>query len=224
VPQRANKSIKSISVVLAEDHGVLRDGLHCVLKNEPGISVVSMVGDGSSAIREVRRLSPRVVVMGISMPGMDGIEATRVIAQHGNGTRVLILSTQSSPQTAQRALQAGALGYLTKESSAQEVVIAVRAVADGRRYLSQEFAHNLLNVERGREGPRARTVETLTQTERNILRLVADGKSNSEVAQLIGLSRRTVETYRIRLMRKLGVSGLPSLVKYAIKNGLTTLD
>lgn len=211
-------------MVLAEDHGVLRDGLHCVLKGEPGISIVAMVRDGHSAIREVQRLAPRVVVMGISLPGMDGIEATRIICRHENGTRVLILSTQSSPQDVQRALQAGALGYLTKECSADEVVTAVRAVADGKRYLSQEFAHKFLSVERGRDGPRGRLVESLTDTERNILKLVADGKSNPEVAQLIGLSRRTVETYRIRLMRKLGVSGLHALVKYAIKNGLTSLD
>jgi DNA-binding NarL/FixJ family response regulator len=196
-----------------------------VLKAQPGINVVALAADGGAAIREVERVSPRVVVLGIPMSGMDGIEATRIIAQHGNGTRVLILSTQSSPMMVRRALEAGALGYLTKECSADEVVTAVRAVADGKRYLSQTFAHRFLSVDRGRDGARAgSTVEALTHTERNILKLVADGKSNAEVAELIGLSRRTVETYRIRLMRKLGVDSLPALVKYAIKNGLTSLD
>jgi DNA-binding NarL/FixJ family response regulator len=220
----ATRAEKSISVLLADDRGVLRDGLHCVLKGQPGISVVALAADGGAAIREVERVSPRVVVLGMPMPGMDGIEATRLIAQHRNGTRVLVLSAQSSPVTERRALEAGALGYLTKDCSADEVVVAVRAVAEGKRYLSPASAQHFASAEHGREAACAGTVERLTHTERNILKLVADGKSNAEAARLIGLSRRTVETYRIRLMRKLGVENLPSLVKYAIKHGLTTLD
>lgn len=212
-----------ISVLLAENHRVLRDGLQHILNGQGDMLVVGAVGDGAEAVREAARQSPRVVVMGILMPGLDGIEATRLIVQRSAATGVVLLSPHPSPVIVRRALDAGALGYVTKDSPALEVVKAVRAVSAGKRYLSHGLAERFLDVYRG--GQRGeRTVDNLTPAERNILKLVVDGKSNPEIASMIGLSRRTVETYRIRLMRKLSIDSLAGLVKYAIRHGIATLD
>jgi DNA-binding NarL/FixJ family response regulator len=212
-----------IAVLLADDHPVVRDGVRCLLERQPDVRVVTAVGDGSAAIREAERLQPHVVVMDITMPGLNGIEATRVIADKMPGVAVIIFSMHSSPNIVRRAIKAGARGYVCKDAATEEVVRAVRAVADGKRYIGQGLAQNLLDVQ---EGPRDgdRTQEALTTAERNILKLVAEGKSNPEVAATIGLTPRTVETYRLRLMRKLGIENLPSLVRYAIRHGIIPLE
>jgi DNA-binding NarL/FixJ family response regulator len=220
---KARVAAVRISVLLAEEHRVLRDGLHHILDGQRDIRVVGAVGDGAEAVREAARQSPRVVVMGILIPGLDGIEATRLIVQRSAATGVVLLSPHSSHAIVRRALDAGALGYVTKDRPALEVVKAVRVVAAGKRYLSHGLAERFLDSYRaGQHGER--TMETLTAAERNILKLVVDGKSNPEIASMIGLSRRTVETYRIRLMRKLGIDSLAGLVKYAIRHGIATLD
>ena len=212
-----------ISVVLADDHPIVREGVRCVLERQPDISVVAAVGDGSAVVREVERFSPRIVIMGISMPGLNGIEATKLIADKQPGAEVIILSTHSSSIIVRRAMEAGARGYLPKDASADELVRAVRTVVDGKRYVGQGLAQSLLEVRKDdRMGDRA--TPALTATERNILKLVSEGSSNPEIAAIIGLSPRTVETYRLRLMRKLQIENLPALVKFAIRQGITTLD
>lgn len=212
-----------ISVLLVDDHPVVRDGVRSLLERRPGIRVVAAVGDGSAAIREAERLKPQVVVMGITMPGLNGIEATRIITDRMPEVAVIILSMHSSPLIVRRAIEAGARGYVCKDAATEEVLRAVHAVADGKRYIGQGLTQSLLNVQKdARNGDR--TVEVLTKTERNIVKLVAEGKSNPEVGATIGLSPRTVETYRLRLMRKLGVENLPSLVRYAIRHGIIALE
>lgn len=206
-----------LSILLADDHPVVRDGLQCILENQPDLRVVGAVGDGSAAIRETERLRPRVVIMDIAMPGMNGIEATRVIAERLPAVAVLILSMHSSPIIVRRAIEAGARGYIAKDGAAEEMVRAVRAVVEGQRYIGQGLAQGLFEMKRA-------GVEALTPTERNILKLVAEGQSNAAIAATIGLSPRTVETYRLRLMRKLGVENLASLVRYAIRHGFIALD
>lgn len=212
-----------IAVLLADDHPVVRDGLRCLLERQPDVRVIAAVGDGSAAIREAERLEPHVVVMDITMPGLDGIEATRIIADKMPGVAVIIFSVHSSPIIMRRAIKAGARGYVCKDAATEEVVRAVRAVAGGKRYIGQGLAQNPFDVQEGaRNGDR--TQEALTTAERNILKLVAEGKSNPEVAAAIGLTPRTVETYRLRLMRKLGIENLPSLVRYAIRHGIIPLE
>jgi DNA-binding NarL/FixJ family response regulator len=152
---------------------------------------------------------------------MNGIDATRTIVQRKPETGVIVLSMQDSSSVIESALQAGARGYLTKHSAGDEVVRAVREVAAGKRYLGGNVADKVFDRLGGRGAP-AR--EELTGTERDILRLVADGRSNSEVAAQLRLSTRTVETYRIRLMRKLDLDNLAALVKFAIRHGITSLD
>lgn len=194
-----------------------------MLSGHRDIRVVGAVGDGSAAVREAARLAPQVVLMDISMPGLNGIEATRAIAGKVPGTGVLMLSMHTSPVMVRRALEAGARGYVAKEAAAAEVVAAVRAVAAGKRYVSPALAEQLPDP--GRPDQRSgEGMEQLTSVELEILRLVAEGRSNPQVAAILNLSPRTVETYRLRLMRKLDLENLPALVKYAIRQGITTLE
>jgi DNA-binding NarL/FixJ family response regulator len=197
--------------------------MQCLLERQPDVKVAGAVGDANAAIRSVQRLQPQVAIMDVSLPGMSGIDATRLMIGETPTLGVVIVSMHSSPTIARRAFEAGALGFLVKDTGTEELLKAVRAAAAGERYISQRLAQALFDARKG-AGQRDFTVEALTPTERNILRLVAEGRSNFEVAATIGLSPRTVETYRSRLMRKLGIENLPSLVRYAIRHGLVPLD
>ena len=213
----------AIEVLLADDHGVLRDGVCRLLEASADIRVIAAASDGFDAVGQTERLRPDIVVMDISMPKLNGIEATRAIVDRAPSTGVLILSMHCSAELIRQALSAGARGYLLKESAGDEVVAAVRAVAAGGRYFGQGISVTGLDIRRDvrRLAP---NVQDLTRVEREILRLVANGKSNAEAAQVLDLSPRTVETYRSRLMEKLQLDNLPALVKFAIRHGITTLD
>ena len=194
-----------------------------ILDQHPDLRVIAAVADANEAIREAERVKPNVAVMDISMPGLNGIDATRLMTGKAPELGVVIVSTHSSPIIVRRAVEAGALAFLAKDAGTDELVRAVRAAGAGERYISQRLAHSLLDARRS-AGPREYAVEVLTPTERSILKLVTEGKSNFEVAATIGLSPRTVETYRGRLMRKLGIENLPGLVRYAIRHGIIALD
>lgn len=207
-------------MLLAESHGVLREGLRCILESHRDVEVVGAVGNGNEAVREIERQKPSVAIVGIALPGLDGMAVMRDALQKAPGSAVVILSSNSSSQAARRAMDAGAVGYVGGDSTAEDVVEAVRAAAAGRRFISPDH-----DVAAGaRAGTRAGHAESITSTERSILKLVVEGRSNTKVAEVLGLSPRTVETYRLRLMRKLGIEDLPALVKYAIRHGITTVD
>lgn len=214
----------SITVLLADDHAVLRDCLAGLLGHEEDLKVVAALADGESALREAERLHPKVAVLGNGLGAMSGVDAARAFAQKVPGVAVVLLAAHSAPSAVRRALEAGALGCLGRESSGEEVVKAIRSAAAGKRYLGESVAEKFVDETRPAGARGELQIETLTATERNILRLVSEGKSNAEVAEIIGLSARTVETYRLRLMRKLGIGNLASLVKYAIRQGITTLE
>lgn len=206
-----------IRVLLADDHRVLRDGMRYLLEADAGIRVVAVASDGREAIARAAETRPDVIVMDVSMPNLGGIAATRSILGSALATGVVMLSMHSSGETIHLALDAGARGYLLKESASDEVVNAVRAVAAGGCYLGQGIAFKSFEPGAGLAG-------CLTMSECRVLRLVVEGKSNAEAAQLLDLSPRTVETYRARLMEKLQLENLPSLVKFAIRNGITGID
>ena len=210
-----------IRVLLADDHGVLRDGVRRLLEGE-GMEVVAVVDTGREAVEKAAQLSPDVVVMDVTMPELNGIEATRAIVTRAPATGVVILSMHSSAKVIRQALLAGARGYVLKESAGDEVVRAVQAVAAGRPFMGDGVDKLLGEYLEGPSGPAG--VDRLNPQEREILQLVAEGKSNAEAAEIMGLSPRTVETYRGRLMQKLRLEDLPSLVKYAIRHGLTPLE
>ncbi len=216
----------TIKVFIADDHAVVRDGLRALLEAYPEITVVGDACDGSQAVRQILALNPDVVIMDISMPELNGIEATRQLLEKSPQLKVIILSILGTTEHVFRALQAGARGYLLKESAGREVVEAVLAVGAGRRYLSQPISDTLVtDYIRQRElADEKSPLESLSSREREILMLVLEGKSSAEIGKQLFLSPKTVETYRSRMMRKLGITDLPGLVKFAIQHNLISIN
>ncbi len=216
----------NITVFLADDHAAVRDGLGFLLDAQADISVVGHAADGREAVRLVTELKPNVVLMDITMPELNGIEATDQIREHCPSTHVIILSMHAAPEPIARALMAGADGYLLKESAGVEVIDAVRAVYEGHRYLSQKISDTMIDnyLQQSQPGVAESPLLRLSSRERQVLQLVVEGKSSMEIAGILSLSPKTVETYRSRLMQKLEIGDLPSLIKFAIKHGLTPLD
>jgi RNA polymerase sigma factor (sigma-70 family) len=216
----------SITVFLADDHAVVRDGLRALLEVQPDMRVIGDAANGRETVRRVARLCPDVVVLDIAMPELNGIEAAWEIHEVCPATQVIILSMYSTTEHIFRALQAGVRGYLLKESAGIEVIDAVRAVHAGQRYLSQRISDRTIDdYVRQRQADQAKSpLARLSPREREVLQLVAEGKSSAEIADILSLSLKTVETYRSRLMRKLGISDLPGLVRFAIQHGLTPLE
>jgi DNA-binding NarL/FixJ family response regulator len=215
----------SITVFLADDHAVVRDGLRALLEAQHDIQVLGDAANGRDAVRRVAELRPDVVIMDIAMPELNGIEATQQILDLCPSTQVIILSIFSTAEHIFRALEAGARGYLLKESAGIEVVKAVRAVHARRRYLSQKISDTAIeDYLRQRKSVKVKSpLARLSPREREILQLVVEGKSSAEIADGLPLSIKTVESYRSRLMKKLGIHNLPGLTKFAIQHGITPL-
>ena len=214
--------MSSIRVLLADDHVIVREGLRALLDAQPEIEVVGEAGNGREAVRQVKKLKPDVVILDVAMPELNGIEATAQIHALRSETRVIILSMYSTREHIYRALKAGARGYLLKESAAQEVLEAVREVAAGRQYLSEKVSSEVLDafLEGADRAAVESPLERLSSRERQILQLVAEGRSSAEIAKLLFLSSKTIDTYRSRLMRKLGIGDLAGLVRFAIEHGI----
>ncbi|MHB9074097.1 MAG: response regulator [Desulfobaccales bacterium] len=211
-----------ITVFLADDHAVVRDGLKLLLETQADLRVVGEAADGRQAVRRVDQLRPQVAILDIAMPELNGIEAARQIKEAHPQTQIIILSMYSSLEHIFQALRAGARGYLLKEAAGAEVIQAVRAVHSGKRYLSHKIA-DLVIDEYLRQGEGAAWDSPLTRLaprEREVLQLVAEGKSTAEIAQILPLSPKTVDTYRSRLLKKLGLRDLSALIKFALQHGL----
>jgi DNA-binding NarL/FixJ family response regulator len=226
----------SITVFLADDHAVVRDGLRYLLEAQLDIEVIGDAADGRETVRLVARLKPDVAINDITMPELNGIDATLQIRDVCPSTEVIILSMHANTSHIARALQAGAQGYLVKESAGIEVVKTVRAVYAGHHYLSQAVSDAVIDdyvlqrrtmehgsMEHG-SMEHGSLIESLSAREREVLQLVVEGKSSVEIAGILNLSPKTVESYRSRLMHKLEISDLPSLVRFAINQGLTPLE
>jgi DNA-binding NarL/FixJ family response regulator len=215
-----------VTVFVADDHAVVREGLCYLLEAQQGIVVVGSASTGRQAVDQVRQLRPDVVVMDVSMPDLNGIDATAQILKELPQTRVVILSMQGTAEDVYRALQAGAHGYLLKESAGRVLVEAVRSVHAGGRYLSDGITATLVAdyLQPRAAAPERDQLDRLSRREREVLQLVVEGKSSSEIGALLSLSTKTVDTYRSRLMRKLEIDDLPALVKFAIQHGITSLD
>jgi DNA-binding NarL/FixJ family response regulator len=209
-----------ITVFLADDHRVLRDGLRILLDSQDDIRVIGEAENGNKAIEGITSLKPDVAVMDITMPELNGIEAAQVVHEVLPTTGIVILSIHSDLEHIFRALQAGAQGYILKESAGSEVISAVRSVYKGRRYLSPSIRDTVMEAymqNRLVQSP----LEQLSLREREVLQLTVEGNSSAAIAEKLALSPKTVETYRSRLMGKIGVHGLPELVRFAIKHGIT---
>lgn len=211
-----------ITVLIADDHAVVRDGLRLTLGENADLRVVGDASNGIEAIRTAGRLVPDVIVLDIAMPQLNGIDAIPQIRQVAPSAQFVMLSMHSNAEYALRALDAGALGYVLKESAAREVADAIRSVHAGRRYLSAQVADAL--IDRSLQNQQfSDPLAGLSPREREILQLLAEGKANAEIAELLSLSSKSVETYRSRLMSKLDIHDLATLIRFAIKHGLTPL-
>jgi len=212
-------------IVLADDHKIVRDGLRSLLEKQPQYEVVGEAEDGRAAVELARKLTPDLVIMDIAMPDLNGIEATRQIVGGRARTKVLALSMHARAQFVGRMLEAGASGYLLKDSAFEELVDAIRAVFENRVYLSKEITGVVVEDYVHRRTVTKGGVEVvLTPREREILQLMAEGRSTKEIAADLHVSVKTVETHRQHIMEKLDIYTVAGLTKYAIQEGLTSLE
>jgi DNA-binding NarL/FixJ family response regulator len=213
------------SIVLADDHPVVRRGLRYMLEAEPGFSIVGEAGDGLETVGLVERLHPDVLVLDLMMPSLSGVEVLRITRQRSPDTRVVVLSFHSTNAFVAEALKYGATGYVLKGCTEENLLRAIREAAAGRRYLSPPVTAVALDayVQQAKSGP-LDPHETLTAREHEVLQLAAEGKTNPEIAQRLHLSARTVENHRSNLMHKLGVHNQSELVRYALRHRLISLD
>jgi DNA-binding NarL/FixJ family response regulator len=222
--QRKEKNIlmNAIRMLLAEDHTIVRAGIRALLQNLEGIEVVAEAGDGREAIRLIETHQPDIVLMDIGMAGLNGLEATARIAKEFPDVRVIILSMYASEEYVLQALRAGAVGYLLKDADMAELEIAIRAVAREETYLSPAVSKHVVADYVRRVGGEPSSLERLTRRQREILQLIAEGHSTQEIAQMLSISVKTVETHRSQLMERLDIHDVASLVRYAIRMGLIT--
>jgi two-component system response regulator NreC len=214
--------MSQIRIVLADDHAVMRTGLRLVLERQADFTVVGEASDGREAVALVQREAPDVLVMDIGMPNLNGIEGARQVAAAEPQVAVVILSMHSDESYVLRALKAGARGYLLKESAESDLIAAIRAVHAGKAFFSPAVSRMLVEdyVRQLQDREIEDSYELLTTREREILQLVAEGKSNKEVAAVLNLSLYTIETHRGNLMEKLGLHTVPELILYAVRKGV----
>jgi two-component system nitrate/nitrite response regulator NarL len=212
-----------IKVLVADDHPVVRKGLQTCFAKQKNLRVVGEAVDGDEALRKARELSPDVVLMDISMPGMNGLAVTQVLRKEAPDLKVLILSVHSNKEYIFRVIQAGAHGYVSKEAPPEELIRAIESVYEGEPHFSDDVRRDALNqfvIGGGKKPPFAQ----LTSREREVLILIADGQSNKEIADRLNIGVRTIETHRERIMRRLDIHSVAGLTKYSIANGLISLE
>jgi DNA-binding NarL/FixJ family response regulator len=211
-----------IRIILADDHTIMRSGLRAVLERYPDMKVVGEASDGRTAVQNVDELRPDVVIMDVAMPTLNGIEAARQISSKHQDVAIVVLSMHSDESYVLRALKAGARAYLLKDSAEGDLIAAIRAVSEGKAFFSPAISRMLVDdymrqlQQRGVED----SYELLTTREREILQLLAEGRSNKDIARLLDLSLYTVETHRSNIMQKLNLHGMPELMLYAIRKGV----
>ena len=213
------------TVILADDHAIVRHGLRTLLEAEPGLSLVGEAEDGLAAIRLVEQLRPDILIVDLMMPGLNGLEVTRQVRKCSPQTRIIVLSMHANEAYVLEALRHGALGYVLKGSQVRDLVQATQQVAAGRRYLSPPLSERAIEVYvQKAEATVLDDYEILSPRERQVLHLAAEGRTNAEIGARLFISPRTAETHRARLMRKLGLQNHTELILYAIRRGLIPAD
>ena len=215
-----------IKIVLADDHTIVRQGLRALLDAEADFSIIGEASTGLEAVKLVDKLRPDILVTDMVMPELNGMEVTRQAIQYSPATRVIILSMHHNEAYVLQALRNGASGYVIKESSLEELVQAIRVVLEGKRYLSEPISERVIElyVEREKETSLEDPYELLTNREREILQMVAEGLSSSKIADRLTISTRTVETHRANLMRKLNLKNQTELIRFALQHGILPMD
>lgn len=216
----------TIRVLLVDDHTLLRAGIRLLLESQPDIEIVGESEDGLDAVRKTLELGPDIVLMDIGMPGMNGLEATREIKRCRPETQVLTLTMHENEEYFFQVLSAGASGYVLKRAAPTELVSAIRSVSQGGAFLYPSVARKLVDdyLQRVQGGEEKASYDGLTDREREVLRLIADGRSNQEIAESLCLSSKTVERHRSNIMEKLNIHNRTGLIKYAIRKGLIDIE
>jgi len=216
--------MSDIRVLLVDDHLLVRMGMRTLLNAVPGITVIGDTGDGRSALESVATLAPNIVLMDISMPELNGLEATTRIAKDYPLSRVIILSMHAHEEYVLQALRAGAAGYLVKNAAPEELELAIRAVARGETYLSPAISRHVVEELLGGGNKSANPVDALTPRQREILQLIAEGQSTKQIAATLSVSIKTIESHRAQLMERLDIRDVAGLVRFAIRHGVTNGD
>lgn len=216
----------SVKVMLADDHPVVRQGLRWMLESSPEFEVIAETGDGFETVQLVERKKPDVLIVDLMMPSLNGLEVTRQVVNRHPGIKVIILSMHQDDEYVLQALRSGAMGYVLKDSGPEELAQAIRDVNQGMRYLSRKLSTRLIEsmVSKSSDEKPGDVYDLLTDRERQVMQLVVEGNTSTEIAQRLSISPRTAEAHRANLMRKLGVSSQNELIRYAIKKGLLSLD
>ena len=214
-----------IKVLVADDHTILRQGIKALLDNQEGIEVVGEAKDGREAIKVIEELLPDVIMMDIAMPGLNGLEATRRIKKKFPKMKVLVLTMYANEEYIFQILNAGANGYLVKETAFQDLISAIKAVYRGESFMSPSISKKVVNgyIQQAR-GDKKKSCEVLTHREREVLQLIAEGNSSKKIAEALFISPKTVETHRTHLMDKLNIHNRSGLIKYAIRKGMVDID
>lgn len=215
----------TIRILLADDHVMLRDALRLMLEQEEDIEIVGEAGDGQTVLNMVAQTKPDVIVMDIAMPGIGGIEATRRLIEQDASLKILALTTYPDKRYVNEMLNAGALGYITKSAASEQLLLAIRSVAQGNPFFSQEVATVLLeSVRRTTSAPPPKSAkESLGRRERQVLSLLAEGLSSAQIAEQLHIAASTVDVHRRNIMRKLDLHSVAELTKFAIREGLTMI-
>jgi DNA-binding NarL/FixJ family response regulator len=214
----------SIKILLVDDHKLMREGLRSLLDSQLDMDVIAEAGNGLDAIDAAQMHNPDIVIMDINMPGLNGIDATKQLLQYSPDVKVIGLSVHSDQHFVMEMLKSGASGYLLKDCALEELALAIRTVVDGSSYLSPIITGTVLNDYLGKIGSKVNSLQSLTNREREVLQMIAEGKSTKETAALLTISVKTVETHRSRLMKKLNLHTVAELTKFALREGLTSLD
>jgi len=216
--------MSTIRVVLADDHALVRAGIRALLEKLPDVEVVGETDNGRAALELIKKRAPNVILLDISMAGLGGLETLPRIVKDCPTVKVLILSAHANEEYVLRALRSGAAGYMLKDAAAEELELAIKAVAQDKTYLSPSISRTVvesyLHRSTGEQGP----IEELTARQREILQLIAEGKNTKEIAGMLEISVKTVEAHRLQLMARVDIHDVPGLVRYAIRSGLVSAD
>ena len=215
-----------VKILLVDDHQIMRDGLRSLIEKRPGLEVVAEAENGRAAVKLTRRFRPDVIVMDINMPDLNGIDASRQIIAEFPGTKIIVFSMHTDHQFVAGALKAGVSGYLQKDSAFEELAQAIRTVVANQTYLSSKITGEVVKdyVEKLVTGESAAPSTFLTAREREVAQLYAEGQTTRQIADRLNLSIKTIETHRRHIMEKLDITGIAELTKFAIREGLTSLD